>query len=79
MDKICSSRFECIWAHCISGESICFLIWLREHASVAIFMYLLIRADAIPVRSAIIAVLVIPTPPHHIPSSVGLSKVYPCA
>jgi hypothetical protein len=42
-------------------------------------MYLLIRADAIPVRSAIIAVLVIPTPPHHIPSSVGLSKVYPCA
>ena len=42
-----------------------FLIWLREHAlSVAILVYLLVSAAAVPVSSALLMVFVITTPPE---------------
>jgi len=55
--SVCSNRFECIWARCISGKSSCFLIWLREQAlSVATWVYVLVSAAAIPVSSALLMV-----------------------
>jgi len=48
------SGFECIWARCILGKSII----------VAILVYLLVNAAAIPVSSALLMVYVVPTPPE---------------
>jgi len=50
---------------CISGYKSCFLIWDREHAlSVAMSVQLDESAAAIPVSSALLMVLIIPTPPE---------------
>ena len=64
-EAMCSRRLEFLCLCCISGYKSCFLIWDREHAlSVAMSVQLDESAAAIPVSSALLMVLIIPTPPE---------------